>query len=138
MYSEAIEQSQYQPRMSTFYSPQIINVPPPNPPLNLHANSINYHCCHRHRRPPKSKKVQNIPLKSIQSNQFNVTVPVETPDDVVNVSDNDLCDNKKICFVPVQCFRFSVVFMFMSVFMLLLSSLMVCGFDGEINGGGLC
>ena len=25
--------------------------------------------------------------------------------------------------------------MFMSVFMLLLSSLMVCGFDGEINGG---
>ena len=48
-----------------------------------------------------------------------------------------ICDRyEKICCVPVQCFRITVVFMFMPVFMLLLllSSLMFCGLDGEVNG----
>ena len=53
----------------------------------------------------------------------------------MNLSDNDLCERcEKRCFVPVQCFRLTVVYMFVSVFMLLLlSSLMLCGLDGEIN-----
>ena len=105
------------------------HVPPPNPPLNRHSNSILYHRCHRRLR--KTKKPQDI--KS--SNQF---FPAKTlPDDEhVNVSDNDLCDRcEKRCFVPVQCFRLTVVFMFVPVFLLLLlSSLMFCGLDGEING----
>ena len=94
------------------FPPPWISFGAPNPPLILHSNYILYHCCHR--SPGKTNKLQN-------NKSSNLTVPAKTltDDEHVHVSNNDLCDcYEKRCFVPVQCFRLSVVFMFMPVFML--------------------
>ena len=106
-------------------SPNDCHVPPPDPPLNPHSNSILYHRCHR--RLHKTKKFQDIKW----SNQF---FPSRwwTSECTWQWFVWPLWEKM---FWPCSMFRLAVVFIFVPVFMLLLlSSLMFCGLNGEING----
>ena len=108
---------------------QYTHVPPTNLPLDLQSNSIYYHCCHHRPRKIKKPPVNHTATAAPAPTPTGPTAtapnkPNILPDNVNNVSDNSLY----ACLVPVKYFRLSVVFMFMSVYILLF-----CGLGGGIK-----
>ena len=100
-------------------------------PLDLQSNSIYYHRCHHRPRKIKKPPVNHTAPTAPAPTPTGPTAtapnkPNILPDNVNNVSDNSLY----ACLVPVKYFRLSVVFMFMSVYIVLL----FCGLGGELNG----